>query len=61
MDIDDDVTYVPPPPASLLPVLNLDDVHELMGLLADVRDGNEPNAAVAHHLLGNIASRVPSR
>jgi hypothetical protein len=61
VDLDDDVTFVPPPPAPLLPMLDLDDAHELMGLLADVRDGHEPDAELARYLLGNLAARVPSR
>ncbi|MHC5259883.1 hypothetical protein ACYSUO_18555 [Streptomyces sp. UC4497] len=55
------MTFVPPPPAPLLPVLDLDDAHDLMGLLADVRDGHEPDAELARHLLANLAGRVPSR
>jgi len=60
VDLDDDATFVPPP-APLLPVLTLDDVHELMGLLADVRDGHEPDRELARCLLSNLAGRVPSQ
>lgn len=57
----DDIATVPPAPAELLPVLTLDDVHELMDLLADVRDGHEPDPELARYLLGNLAARVPAR
>lgn len=60
MNLDDDTT-AEDPPTELLPVLTLDDVHELMDLLADVRDGHEPDPEVARYLLGNLAARVPSR
>jgi hypothetical protein len=60
VNLDDDITAAPAPPAELLPVLTLDDVHELMDLLADVRDGHAPDAELARYLLGNIAARVPS-
>lgn len=59
MDLDDDTTV--DPPAALLPMLTLDDTHELMGLLADVRDGREPDAELARYLLANLAGRVPSQ
>lgn len=54
------MTFVPLPPAPLLPVFNLDDAHDLLGLLADVRDGHEADAELARYLLGNLAARVPS-
>lgn len=57
----DDITTAPAAPAELLPVLTLDDVHELMDLLADVRDGHEPDAELARYLLANLAGRVPAR
>ena len=57
----DDDTTAEDPPAELLPVLTLDEAHELIGLLADVRDGHEADADVARYLLGNLAARVPSR
>ncbi|MGD6742988.1 hypothetical protein ACOKM3_14220 [Streptomyces sp. BH106] len=60
MNLDDDAT-AEGPPAVLLPVLALDDAHELMGLLADVRDGRTPDAELARYLLGNLSARVPSR
>ncbi|MET8475404.1 hypothetical protein ABZY90_19690 [Streptomyces sp. NPDC006422] len=50
-----------PWPSQLLPVLTLDDTHELMDLLADVRAGREPDREFAACLLANIAARVPSR
>ncbi|MFJ9128909.1 hypothetical protein ACIRJS_32890 [Streptomyces sp. NPDC102340] len=59
MDLDDDAT-AEDPPAVPLPVLTLEEAHELMGLLADVRDGHEPDAELARYLLGNLAARVPS-
>ncbi|WP_372352655.1 hypothetical protein [Streptomyces sp. KL116D] len=60
MDLDDDTT-AEDPPAKLLPVLTLDDVHQLMELLADVRDSREADPEVARYLLGNLAARVSSR
>ena len=60
MDRDDDTTTVDPP-AELLPVLTLDDTHELMDLLADVRDGREADTEFARYLLMNLAARVPAR
>jgi hypothetical protein len=60
VNLDDDTT-AEDPPAGLLPVLTLDDVHELMGLLADVRDDRETDAELARYLLANLAGRVPSR
>lgn len=40
--------------------MDIDDAHELMNLLADVRDGREPDAELARYLLSNLAARVPS-
>lgn len=60
MNLDDDITAVDPP-APLLPVLTLSDVHELLDLLVDVRDGREPDPELVRYLLGNLAARVPAR
>lgn len=57
-DVDTPLT---PWPSSLLPVLTLDDTHELMDLLADVASGREPDHELARCLLQNIAARVPLR
>jgi hypothetical protein len=55
-----DDTTAEDPPAELLPVLTLDEAHELLRLLADVRDGAAPDQESAGVLLSNLAARVPS-
>ncbi|MFD7291980.1 hypothetical protein ACFV9W_01730 [Streptomyces sp. NPDC059897] len=50
-----------PWPSLLLPMLTLDDAHELMGLLADVRAGREPERELAACLLATDTARVSSR
>lgn len=60
MDVGDDTT-AEDPPAELLPVLTFGEVHDLMDLLADVRNRSEPDAELARYLLANLAARVPSR
>lgn len=60
MDPDDDTTVVSPP-AELLPVPTLDEAHDLLGPLVDIRDGREPDQETARYLLTNLADRVPSR
>lgn len=59
MDPDDDAT-AEDPPADLLSVLTLNEAHQLLLLLAAVRDGAEPDREVAGYLLANLAARVPS-
>lgn len=59
MDLDDDTTAVDPP-AELLPVLTLAETHQLLPLLAAVRDCAEPDRETADYLLTNLAARVPS-
>ncbi|MGW5736984.1 MULTISPECIES: hypothetical protein [Streptomyces] len=59
MNLDDDTT-AEDPPAELLPVLTLDEAHQLLPLLAAVRDGAEPDREYAEYLLANLAARVPS-
>lgn len=60
MNLDDDTT-TEDPPATLLPVLTLDEAHQLLPLLASVRDGAEPDRETADYLLTNLAARVPSQ
>jgi hypothetical protein len=59
VDLDDNTT-AEDPPAELLPVLTLGEAHQLLVLLAAVRDGGKPDREYAEYLLANLAARVPS-
>lgn len=60
-DLADDLQTAVDPPAPLLPLLTLDEAHDLPGVLAAVANGGQPDVAAAGVLLSNLAARVPSR
>ncbi|MFG2651178.1 hypothetical protein [Streptomyces sp. NPDC048436] len=59
MNLDDDAT-AEYPRAVLLPVLTLAEAHDLLPLLASVRDRGDLDREAAAYLLANLTARVPS-
>lgn len=48
-------------PAPLLPLLTLDEAHDVLDVLSAVVTGGRSDVEAAGALLSNLAARVPSR
>lgn len=57
----DEVDCATEEPAPLLPLLTLDEAHELLDILVQARNGAGSLAQQADRLAGELAARVPSR
>lgn len=52
---------MPEPPATLLPLLTLEEAQDVVEILAAVVDGVRADERLAYSLLMNLAARVPSQ
>ncbi|MDR3084298.1 MAG: hypothetical protein LBV60_25860 [Streptomyces sp.] len=57
--MDEDETLHAPLP--LLPLLTLEEAHDVLGVLAAVAVGGVPDRETARYVLMNLAARVPAR
>lgn len=60
-DLAADLPTAADPPAPLLPVLTLDEAHDVLDVLAAVVSGGQPDVEAAGVVLSNLAARAPSR
>lgn len=61
MDLAADLPTAADLPAPLLPLLTLEEAHDVLHVLAAVVNGGRPDVEAAGVLLSNLAARVPSR